>query len=239
MQNILIIDSDYQEIQNIFNNINKNLLIKIIGICDNEQDALKYVLNENIDIIIVELEIPNIKIFFDEIVKNNKTSKIIAISNRHDSIVNILNNNIDIYQFLIKPLNIDKLTDTLSNITESSKKIENSLINLLKDFDFNKNTKGYSYILKCLTYCIENNYTSVSSIKSLYKEMELKYNNDISSSQLEWNIAKAIHSMTNYTNEDILNKFIPYNISPSPKVFINGILNLYYNKKSNNNWKII
>lgn len=185
MQKILIIDNDYQDIQNIFNNINANSSIKIIGICDNEKDATKYILNENVDIIILELEIPNIRNLFNKIIENNKNTKIIAISNTPDSIINIINNNIDIYQFFIKPLNIDKLIHTLNAVVKSSEKIENELINLLKDFDFNKNTKGFSYIVKCLTFCIENNYTSISSIKELYKEIELKYNNNISATQLE------------------------------------------------------
>ena len=239
MQNFLIVDNDYKNIQNIFNNINTNPSLKIIGICDSEKDAIKYILKENIDIIILELDFPNIKRLFDKLEKNNTGVKIIAISNKHDSIVNILNNNIDIYHFFIKPINVNKLIDTLNNITESTQKIENTLVNLLNDFNFNKNTKGYSYILICLKYCIENNYTSILSIKSLYKEIELKYNKTISSSKLEWNIAKAIHSMVNYTDETILNEFAPYNISPSPKVFINGVLNLYYNKKSNNSLEII
>lgn len=228
MQKILIIDNDYQDIQNIFNNINANSSIKIIGICDNEKDATKYILNENVDIIILELEIPNIRNLFNKIIENNKNTKIIAISNTPDSTINIINNNIDIYQFFIKPLNIDKLIHTLNAVVKSSEKIENELINLLKDFDFNKNAKGFSYIVKCLTFCIENNYTSISSIKELYKEIELKYNNNISATQLEWNISKAIHSMNSYTNYDVLNNFIPYNMSPSPKVFLNELLLRYY-----------
>ena len=88
--------------------------------------------------------------------------------------------------------------------------------------------------MKCLTFCIENNYTSISSIKDLYKEIELKYNN-ISSSQLEWNISKAIQSMNNCTNKEIMNSFITYNNFPSPKIFINKILNTYYTKISESN----
>ena len=41
MQNVLIVDNDYKNIQNIFNNINTNPSLKIIGICDSEKDAIK------------------------------------------------------------------------------------------------------------------------------------------------------------------------------------------------------
>jgi len=236
MQKILIVSNDYKELQNIYNNINKTLnsSIKIVGICNNEKDALLYLLNGNIDIIILDLDTKNAKILLDKILINSIVIKVILISKKTDSIVNIINNNIDIYQFFVKPINITKLIDTLYTFSESPKKIENKLTYLLKDFNFNKNTKGYLYILKCLTFCIENNYTSISSIKDLYKEIELKYNN-ISSSQLEWNISKAIQSMNNCTNKEIMNSFITYNNFPSPKIFINKILNTYYTKISESN----
>lgn len=238
MQNVLIIDNDYQDIQNIFNSINKNInsSIKIIGISSNEKDALKYILNEKIDIIILELDIPNVKNLFDKI---NLMTKIIIISKNTDSVINIINKNIDIYQFFIKPLNINKLIDTLNILSDSSDNIKNTLIDLLENFNFNKNSKGYSYILDCLTFCIKNNYTFIYSIKELYKEMELKYNNDISSLQLEWNISKTIQSMNNYTDEKILNKFFTYNILPSPKTFLNELLMIYYTSLDSNTFKYI
>lgn len=230
MQKILIVNNDYQYMQKIYNKINSSitLSVKIIGICNNEKDAIKYIANDNIDILILELDKINTKRIIEQVKIIDRTIKIIIISEKLDYIINIINNNVNIYQFFIKPLNIDKLLNVLYNLSKSYENLENNFKYLLKDFNFNKNSKGYSYILQCLIFCIKNNYTSIYSIKTLYKEIELKNKKSINSSQLEWNISKAIQSMNYYTSPNIINRYFPYNTSPSPKVFLNEILNIYH-----------
>lgn len=58
MKKILIVDNNAKYLEILFNNLNKEL--DIIKICSNGKEALKYILNENIDIILLELNIPKI-----------------------------------------------------------------------------------------------------------------------------------------------------------------------------------
>lgn len=45
---------------------------------------------------------------------------------------------------------------------------------------------------------------------------------------LGWNISKCIRTMNGITNKSILEKYFPYNNFPSPKIFLNEILDKYY-----------
>jgi len=231
MKKILIVDNNAKYLEILFNNLNKEL--DIIKICSNGKEALKYILNENIDIILLELNIPKIKGI--EILKkmemNNIKSNVIIMSENLDLILEVLKNRLNFYHVFVKPFKTEELINTLKNIVlilESRKK-SNKLTSLLNNFYFNKSSLGYVYLLDCLNLCIKQNITYISKIREIYKNVEVTNNNDVTTSQVEWNISKSIRTMKNLTNKEILNKYFPYNPSPSPKEFINGILYIYYN----------
>ena len=62
MIKVLIIDDNYEYVQNLFNILNENIDndIKIEKICGDGKIALDYILNSNIDVILLDLNIPNI-----------------------------------------------------------------------------------------------------------------------------------------------------------------------------------
>lgn len=153
------------------------------------------------------------------------------MSENLDLILEVLKNKLNFYHVFVKPFKAEELINTLRNIVlilESSKQ-SNKLTTLLNNFYFNKSSLGYVYLSDCLNFCIKQKITYVSKIREIYKNIEIKNNNEVSLSQIEWNISKSIRTMKNLTSKEILNKYFPYNPSPSPKEFINGILYIYYN----------
>ena len=78
------------------------------------------------------------------------------------------------------------------------------------------------------------NCRHICGIKELYKEVASKIKVD-NSDLIEWNISKSIKIMNKYTKTETLEKFFPYNQYPSPKIFLNEVLDRYY--KDNNEEK--
>ena len=70
-------------------------------------------------------------------------------------------------------------------------------------------------------------YRNVYKIKDLYKEVSLN-NNTISELNMSWNISKSIQTMSKLTDNRILEKYFHSNTLPTPKIFINQILDMYY-----------
>ena len=70
-------------------------------------------------------------------------------------------------------------------------------------------------------------YRNVYKIKDLYKEVSLN-NNTISELNMSWNISKSIQTMSKLTDNRILEKYFHSNPLPTPKIFINQILDMYY-----------
>lgn len=163
--------------------------------------------------------------------KNNIKSNVIIMSENLDLILEVLKNRLNFYHIFVKPFKSEELINTLKNIVLilESRKQSNKLTTLLNNFYFNKSSLGYIYLSDCLNFCINKKINYVSKIREIYKNIEIKNNNEVSLSQIEWNISKSIRTMKNLTSKEILNKYFPYNPSPSPKEFINGILYIYYN----------
>ena len=121
----------------------------------------------------------------------------------------MIKENINYYKILPKPFDIENLIEILKKISNNSIKNESKkrIISLLNNFNFNKSSVGYTYFIDIL-----------------------KYNKNLSYKKIEWNIEKSIRTMNNYTDLFILNKYFSYTNFPSSKVFINGLLYIYYDK---------
>ena len=229
MIKVLIIDDNYEYVQNLFNILNENIDndIKIEKICGDGKIALDYILNSNIDVILLDLNIPNINgIEILKIMKKNNIDKdVIVITGESDMLINLIENNLTVKKILFKPFKVEDLINILQDIIQDSlnDKKMNKILNLLNIFNFNKATIGYNYIKQCINYCIEKKYRNVSKIKDLYKEVSLT-SNPISELNMSWNISKSIQTMSKLTDNRILEKYFHSNTLPTPKIFINQIL---------------
>ncbi|MDO4283654.1 MAG: response regulator [Clostridia bacterium] len=235
MLKVLIVDDNYEYLEALFNSLNEqiNKELKIVKICNDGEKALNYIMNDTIDIILLDLNLPKVNGIevLETMKKNNIHSKIIIMSGEADFVVDLIRRKLNVYQTFIKPFKIEDLINTLNNIVLESLEDNNckKISNILEKFNFNKNSMGYIYIQECLNFCVENNYKFIPQIKVLYKKISEKYDN-IPYSNIAWDISKSIQIMNKTTNTLIFNKYFPYSTYPSPKTFLNGILNIYYNK---------
>lgn len=236
MLNILLADNDYTYIENIFNKISLKLKenFDIIGICSSGDKVLEYILNTKIDIIILELNLPKVGgiDILKELKKRNINIPTIILSKNSDLVFKVIKENINYYKILPKPFDIENLIEILKKISNNSIKNESKkrIISLLNNFNFNKSSVGYTYLIDILNFCIENEIKYINNLKNIYQKLELKYNKNLSYKKIEWNIEKSIRTMNNYTDPLILNKYFSYTNFPSSKVFINGLLYIYYDK---------
>lgn len=169
MKKVLIVDNDAKYLEILFNNLYKEL--EIIKICTDGQEALKYILSENIDILLLELNIPKINgvEILRKIEKNNIKCNVIIMSENLNLILEVLKNKLNFYHVFVKPFKAEELINTLKNIVlilESSKQ-SNKLTILLNNFYFNKSSLGYVYLSDCLNFCIKQKITYVSKIREI------------------------------------------------------------------------
>ncbi len=231
MLKVLIVDNDYTYVESLFNEIALESAqeFRVVGLFNDGEKALNYILNNNnnVDILITELELP--KISGTEIIEKintmNLNISIVALSKNPNQIINIVNKNLSVDKIFIKPFATKELFNFLNSINK--KETDKIVIDLLKDFNYNKNTLGYIFIVEALSLCIEKNYSYIKKMKDLYEELENQYNRKIPAEKIYWNISKAIIAMNESTDIAILNKYFPYNNNPSPKSFFNEMLMRY------------
>lgn len=230
MLNITLITNNNNLIENLFNKITLNLLDKyrIVKICSTGNNVLDCILDNKTDVILLYINIPNTNItkIFDIIYKENIKSKIIILSENSEILTNIIKENSMIYGIFLMPFNIDDLITTLNNLYKNTYINSNEILeNLLSQFEFNKTTIGYNYIVEILEICINENHRYIPIMKKIYDK--ISKNKSISNSSIGWNIAKTIDNMRKNTNQEIINKYFKF--PPSPKIFLNTILTYYYN----------
>ena len=237
MLNVLIVDDNYEYLEKAFNEINDKFddSIKISKICNDGEKALEFIMKENIDIILLDLNLPKIDgiQILEKIKKNRISSKVIVISGEPNLIIDIINKNLEVEHILLKPFKMVDLIDRINKIisvNKENKELENNKIEkidkLLSNFNFNKCNVGYLYIKDCLNLCVEKKLNFIPQMNSLYKEVSKLYDN-IDYANVAWNISKAIQTMNQLTQKEVLNRYFPYNIAPSPKIFLNEMLHIY------------
>ena len=233
MKKILIVEDDVNYLEILFNQIADNISdnAKITKICTDGESALTYIQNMDVDIVILDLNIPKIDgiTILEKIKQKNMNTKVIVISGESDRVLEIIKKNINVNQILIKPFQLNKLIDSINDIALDLHAIEdkNKVLNLISEFNFNKSNIGYKYILDCLELCIKREYKSISCMKNLYMDISKRYNG-VSIQNISWNIYKCIQVMNKLTSDTTMKKYFMYDSKPSPKSFINEILNLYY-----------
>lgn len=192
-------------------------------------------MNSQIDVILLDLNITKVNgiQILEKIKESNISTEVIVISGEAELIVEIISKKLSVNQILVKPFQIDELINCLNLIIAdfSQKNIENEkdikILRLLNKFNFNKANMGYAYIIDCLNFCIEKEYTYIGQTKELYKSIAEQYKEE-SYTKISWNISKCIQVMNKLTDKNILKKYFPYDDTPSPKTFLNEILHRYY-----------
>ena len=237
MLKVLIVDDEYDYLEILFNKLNDIIVdnIKIVKICNDGEKALQYIMNTSIDLVLLDLNIPKINglEILEKIKSNNIDIKVIVISGESEFVVKLLSRKLDVEKILIKPFLIEDLVEAINKIIfklnndRIEKDITFRISEILKLFEFNQTNIGYRYIMDFLIIFIIKNYKYIKCTKDLYKEIAKKYNG-ISQECIGWNISKCIHVMNKMTEKKILKKYFPYDSSPSPKIFLNEILRMYY-----------
>lgn len=230
---VLIVEDNTIFAVNLFNYLkSNNNLIDIIGIASDGKEALGIFEEKKTDIVILDLKIPIIngvellKIF------NSKNITVILMSGEIKMIndINIFDFQI-VKQVYIKPFEFDRLNEDLISIIEDdySQEMKENIENELKYFNFNKNSKGYRYLIQCL----ENCYTEPKLLYNMEKDLFFKVSQENhlqNSNIIKWSIQKSIVSMERYTDTNTILKYFPYSKNPTSKMFISTLSEIIIKK---------
>lgn len=214
----------------IFNKLEDSYLknYKITQIHSDGKRALDYILSEKIDVVLLDLNLPGMTgIEILECIKEkNINTNVIVISGEQSLMYKLISKKLDVYATFMKPLNADVLIGKLEEINLRLYKEEfgtsNKIEKILGNFNFNKTSFGYSYIIDSIEICINEGYKTIPIAKDLYQKVAIK-NRMCSITHIKWNIDKAIKVMLKLTDSTIIKKYFKYDI-PSTKNFLNFIL---------------
>lgn len=230
---LLIVDNNLTFAINIFNYLkNNNSLIDVIGIANNEEVTLKMLEEMLPDILILDLNLPGIN-----------GGELLEILNKRKVSVFLMSDNIEVIneinvfvfrmvrKIYIKPFGLDTLNQDLLKITRDNynREIKEIIENELKHFNFNKNSKGYKYLIQCLEYC----YTQPQLLDNMEKNLFFRVAQDnhlSNSNMIKWSIQKTIISMERYTKNKVILEYFPFSTNPTSKVFISTMREIITNK---------
>ena len=222
----LIVEDNYEFAITLFNYIKENNeFIDLINIASNGEDALKYVIDLKLDSVLLDLKIPKLDgIEFLKSVRNLNLD-IFIISGEREYINKIDYKYFDMIKKLyVKPFSISELNDDLKSIY--CKKINKSLKDMITDelsnFNFNRGSSGYVYLVECIEKSIEDPNTLRNMEKELFPYISNKLNIDNPKS-IKWSLQKLLDSMTRYTKTETILNYFPYTKHPTLKVFITTI----------------
>lgn len=236
MLKILIIDDNLNYATNLMNFINKkNDNIKVCGIVDNGEDAIKE-LNSNckFDIIILDLKMPkyNGKEVLDRIKNKKRYEKsFIIISGEIELIRELIKNNM-ICTVLHKNIGMQEIVDKLNQILadkediKSRKEYRNKIISELNFLGYDMSYKGTKYLIDAIEYIVLNNNKEVCNLeKNVYSMISKKYNDSIHN--VKCNISRANNNMYYECEIEKLKKYfyLDKDLKPKTKTIINVITN--------------
>ena len=240
MLDVVILEKNYEKFIQIFNQMEKYTKYKVQGVFKDETSLIKYLDTQRCDILILDIRdkrIDGINIL--EIIKEKRImAKILLLCNDTDYVLKLINNNLHVDEIVLPPHDMDVFVEKLDIISRDLKRddrvIVNRLEDILKKFDFSKSSSGYYYIIECLKYSVLEKYEYISSISELYGKIASLHRLK-SPDRIEWNIAKSIDTMNSLTSKEVMFELFLYEEYPSPKVFLNEVLNVY-NRKYNVNF---
>lgn len=228
MISLLIADDNKDFDINLFNSIKKdNDKISIVGISVNGLDTYEKIKSLKPDVVLLDIQMPimnGFQVIEKLVIEKINIPKIILITAHYELLASYNSSNL-IYGILLKPINYNSLNKTLNFIIseKNSDIIDEEIIHILSNFDFNVKSKGYKYLVECIKACLK----SPSLINNLEKKLYPCIANqfiDASPSKIKWAVEKSINSMYRYTNKEILESFFPNSKKLSPRYFIEEII---------------
>lgn len=229
--NVLIADDNKDLDISIFNIIKSQNLnnINVIGITTNGLETYQKIKLLKPDVILLDINLPiinGLEIINKLLKENISLPKILLITAFPDSISKLQNIQL-ISGIIIKPIDYNTLCNYLIQFSKeiNNDSIQSLIINILNNFDFNKNSVGYLYIIDCIKYCIERPNCINNLEKDLYPHIA-KIHQISNHLQVKWAIDKSLNSMFRYTKVDILKKYFPDTKRISSKFFLKKIIDL-------------
>ena len=184
------------------------------------------------DILLLDLKMPK-KNGIELLQSLNKRDVIVILISGEISMINEIN----IFDFkvikkiYIKPFNFKALNIELINIYEENavQEIKKSIEYELSCFNFNKNSKGYKYLIDCVDFCFYEPQLLNNMENKLFFKVSQK-NNIKNNKEIKWSIQKTLTSMERYTDTATILKYFPYTKNPTLKTFISEISEIIIKK---------
>lgn len=223
MLNILIVGDDLKKCKEIINKISK-LNLKIYKIANSENETLKILKEDVIDIIIMYINEKEweIKLFN----KINIYKNLILISS-NDELIEFFKS-LDYSNIIYNIKNLDDLKYNLQNTIYKMKKLEkliNDKINLeLEYLHFNFSHKGTTYLRESIYQIYIRNNKKFNLTKDIYIVVAKKY--DTSINNIKCDIFQACCNSYYECEEQVMKKYLNKSCieKPTTKDFIEAIL---------------
>ncbi len=220
MLNLLLVDNDIDNIKFLINTLGDLFYKKVYisKICLSFDDTTEIKDYSLFDILIINENNIDAKDIYT-LLENTKECRntIIMISDEQ---------HIHINSNFYLTNNVYGVINILNNLYNKEDIRTKNLEKILNIFEFNKSNIGYKYIIDLLNLCIDEKCTHIPTLNKIYDKIAYKYNLS-SSKNIGWNIEKSINNMKTMTDYRIINKY--FGFPPSPKIFLEIILDMYNN----------
>lgn len=223
---ILIVEDNIEFSNSLYTGLSK--LSNKIKTATNGKFALDLIKKFNPDILLLDLKIPYINGL--ELLSKIRHMKIdvIIISSEINLLNQISMESYDIIKcVLIKPVNIKSIYNNVNYLLEvqEKNKILVKLKTILNEFEFNKSSNGYNYLLESLIE-IFNYPEKLNNIEqSVYTVIAAKHDLD-NINRIKWCIIKCLKSMYRYTDKNVLSKYSIDTTKITPKNFMLEMYNI-------------
>lgn len=248
VDNVLIVDDNSEFVVSLYKYIQTEIkYIRTIGIASNGNEALKYLAKAKPDIIILDLKMPKLNgIDFLKRISNTDIN-VIVISGEIELINDlVIKDFCNVKNVYIKPFEFHKLKEDFISLKNSKdnyddKELMKIIDKELYEFNFNKASIGYRYLIECVIEVFKNQDKIINIEKYLFPSVAKKLN--IKKPQtIKWTLIKLLDSMVRYTDTEIILKYFPYTQNPTTKIFIsmvNECLISKYRFEEKKNYKVI
>lgn len=111
--NVVIIDSDEPSLTRLVNLLTKINEVELLATFENANDGLDFILKNEIDLAFVQIEMPVLSglEFACELGKRDKKTKIVLVSDHSHYAIKAIK--VSVFDYLLKPISIDELKNTL------------------------------------------------------------------------------------------------------------------------------
>ena len=225
--NIVILGENCIDILKKLDSFGKKPGNKVVSIYGDLISVTNYIKSNELDMLIINNDYNEYEKYkiIDYLKKYRPKVKIALIYNSAKEVVELYNKGIFVNRVINKKISSNELERNIVEIYENSENGDIIISRLLDKFEFNRSSIGYHYIVESLNYCVNAKIKQTPKINKMYEILaDEKYN----ANQINWNIRKALNSMNRLTEKEVMKKYFAFNYYPTPKEFLNRILDIYY-----------